>query len=238
LRKWLLLLTTTIVAAPAVARGQVGYDPAHSPFRDIDETQEVTLFSGYYKAKADVAHVAPRSGPIMGVHYQWRASGPANFTFDVSRVSSQRLVLDPQQPKSCAAKPDNCRSLGLYRWPLYFFDGTLAMSLTGARTFHGLAPEVKGGFGLASDFHEKPDLGDFGFGTRVAFLYGLGLRWIPGGRYAFRADFVNHLYSVKYPESYYQSASDSTQILAPRQKRSVWLNNPGLTIGVSYLFAR
>jgi len=89
------------------AHAQVGYDPAHSPFRDIETTQEVTLYSGYYRAKADVARVAPRSGPMLGAHYQWRVNGPASFTFDVARVASERQVLDPAQPTTCAPKPGN-----------------------------------------------------------------------------------------------------------------------------------
>lgn len=226
-----------ISAVASAARAQVGYDPAHSPFHDIETTQEIVLYSGYYHAKTDVARVAPRSGPIVGAHYQWRVNGPASFTFDFARVASERQLLDPVQPKTCGANAD-CRSLGLYRWPLYFFDGTLAMSLTGARTFYGLSPELRTGFGLTSDFHEKPDLGDFGFGTRFAFLWGAGVRWLPGGRYGIRVDVLNHLYTVRYPGSYYQPAADTTQILTSSQRRSVWLNNPAITIGVSYRFSR
>ena len=235
----LFMLAFVLACATArVAVAQVGYDPAHSPFRDIDQTQELSLYTGYYHAKADVARVAPRSGPMVGAHYQWRVNGPASFTFDFARVASQRLVLDPEQPTTCPPDPGNCRSLGLYRWPLYFFDGTLAMSLTGARTYRNFSPEMRAGFGIASDFHDKPDVGDFGFGTRFAFLWGAGLRWIPGGRYAIRADLMNHLYTVRYPTTYYQPSADTTQILTTRQRRSVWLNNPGITIGVSYLFSK
>ena len=93
--------------------------------------------------------------------------------------------------------------------------------------------------GLASDFHTSADVGDFSFGTRFAFNWGAGIRWVPGGgRFQFRLDYINHLYSVGYPESYYVPAPDQTQILAPSQKRSAWLNNPAFTIGVSYLFSR
>ena len=235
----LLLLTGVTAFASSRLEAQVGYDPRRSPYRDLRETQEITIFSGYFRAKADPARVAPQSGPLAGVLYQWRPSGPANLNVSIARVASQRYVLDPEAPGTCTTSPPpGCKSLGTFRWPLYFFDAGLALSLTGARSFFRLVPEIKAGFGLASDFHTKPDIGDFAFGTRFAFNWGVGLRYVPGGRYQLRADLLNHLYSVKYPATYYQSAPDGSQIFTPRQSRSAWLNNPGFTIGVSYLFSR
>jgi hypothetical protein len=235
-KRFALTALAVALAAPQL-RAQVGYEPAKSPFRDLERTQEVSFFSGWYKAKLDPAQVAPRSGSIVGAHYQWRAGGPASITGTVSRVSSERRVLDPEKDCPTTAGPD-CKLINTYRWPLYFFDAGIALSLTGARTFHHLAPDVRAGMGLVSDFHTSADVGDFAFGTRFAFNWGAGIRWVPGGRYQVRADFMNHLYSVGYPEAYYVPSPDKTQILAPRQKRSSWLNNPAFTIGVSYLFSR
>ena len=68
--------------------------------------------------------------------------------------------------------------------------------------------------------------------------YGAGLRWIPGGPFALRADFTSHLYSIKYPATYYLPAPDTTSIFTNRQSQTAWLNNAALTIGFSYLFSR
>jgi hypothetical protein len=217
---------------------QVGYPPQRSPYRDLQETQEVSFFSGYYRAKLDPARVAPRSGPIVGIHYQWRSQGPVNLTADFSRVTSERRVLDPERSATCAAANRECKYLGTFRWPLYIADAGLALSATGARSFFRLVPDLRVGVGIATDFHTRADVGDFGFGTRFAFNGGVGIRWVPGGRYQIRADFMNHLYSVKYPEKYYQAADDGTVIFDANQSRTAWLNNPGITIGVSYLFSR
>ena len=217
---------------------QVGYDPKRSPYRDLAETQEVTFFTGYYKAKEDPAHVAPQSGPIVGTHYSWRAGGPAHLTFDIARVSSQRDVLDPERSACTNLSAGNCKLVGTYRWPVYFIDGGLALSLTGPRSFFHLVPEVRTGLGIATDFHTEADVGDFAFGTRFAFTWGAGIRWVPGGRYQLRADLMNHLYSVRYPVSYYEPAPDKTTIFSSQQSRSAWLNNPSITIGFSYLFSR
>lgn len=236
-------LIATLVSASAVlgarqAAAQVGYPPQQSPYRDLRERQEVSFYTGYYRAKLDPARVAPRSGPMAGLRYQWRAGGPVNLTADVARVESERRVLDPEKTGDCAITTPSCKSAGTYRWPLYMVDAGLALSLTGERSFFRLVPEVKAGAGLASDFHTQPDVGQFGFGTRFAFTWGAGIRLLPGGRYQLRADIVSRLYSVKYPATYYTPADDGTTIFTAQQRRTAWLNNPAFTLGISYLFGR
>ena len=230
---WIALIVA--FATPAVA--QVGYDPARSPYRDLRETMEVTFYSGWFNARRDPAAVAPQSGPMVGALYQWRAGGPASLTAQISRVESQRRVLDPERSSTCTAGTD-CKLVGTFRWPLYMIDGGLSMDLTGARSFHRLVPSLRAGMGFVSDFHTASDVGTFSFGTRFAFSWGLGLRWVPGGRYQVRADLLNRLYSVGYPEAYYTPADDNSVIFTNRQSKSAWLNNPSITIGLSYLFSR
>ena len=225
---------------------QVGYPPAKSPYRDLRETQELTLYSGYFVAREDPGHVAPRSGTIVGGLYQWRMGGPATLTFDFGRIASERQVLDPERLETCPgptplAPPDTsvqCKSLGIFRWPLYAADLGLAINVTGARSWLNLVPQLRAGLGTVSDFHSQTDVGDFGFGTRFALTWGAGVRWVPGNRFQVRADLLNRLYSVKYPTTYYAPADDGSSIFNASQSRSAWLNNPALTIGVSYLFAR
>jgi hypothetical protein len=220
-------------------QAQVGYDPHSSPYRDLRQTQELTAFSGYFRAKADPARVAPQSGPIIGVLYQWRPSGPMHLNASFSRVSSQRRVLDPDLPGTCTGVPaGDCKLIDTFRWPLYFIDGGLALSLTGARSFYHLMPEIKLGAGAATDFHTQPDVGDFAFGTRFAFNWGAGIRWVPGGALQVRADLSNHLYAIKYPRTYYVAAPDQSVIFTNKQSQTAWLNNPSFTLGFSYLFPR
>lgn len=234
-----LAVATAMFCAGSGLGAQVGHDPSTSPYRDLTESHEVTLFSGYYLARTDPAGVVPQRGPMAGALYQWRPSGPANLNFSFARVASERDVLDPERNATCTPSAvSNCKVIGTFRWPLYLFDAGFAMSLTGARSFYRLVPELKFGLGVASDFHTSPDVGDFAFGTRFAFTWGAGIRWLPGGRYQLRADLLNHLYSVKYPDSYFQPAPDGSAILNPTKSKSSWLNNPGFTIGVSYLFSR
>ena len=232
------------VGGGSSALAQVGYPPDRSPFRDIAESMEATFYTGWFNARKDPAKVAPRSGPLVGVHYQWRMSGPANFTFDFARVESERRVLDPERDTTsrpaCPSGGPDCKAVGVFRWPLYTTDIGLALSLSGARSWYGLVPQVRGGLGVVYDFHTKPDVGEFAFGTRFAFTWGAGIRWMPGrsGRIQVRGDLINRLYSVRYPITYYRGSDDGSSIFEADQNRSAWLNNPAFTIGLSYLFAR
>ena len=81
-----LLAVAALAAASSPANAQVGYPPNQSPFRDLRETHALTFYSGYFRAKKDPARVAPRSGPMVGLHYEWRASGPAHLTLDLSLI--------------------------------------------------------------------------------------------------------------------------------------------------------
>jgi len=237
-RRVLTFISMTALSA-APLRAQVGYDPPSSPYRDLRQTQELTFFSGYFRAKADPARVAPQSGPIFGALYQWRPSGPMHLNVSVSHVSSERRVLDPDLPGTCSGVPaGDCKLIDTFQWPLYFIDGGLALALTGARSFYHLVPEVKLGAGVATDFHSQADVGQFQFGTRFAFNWGAGIRWVPGGAFQVRADLSNHLYAVKYPGTYYVPAPDKSVIFTNTQSQTAWLNNPSITIGISYLFSR
>ncbi|HEX7939953.1 MAG TPA: hypothetical protein VF483_13275 [Gemmatimonadaceae bacterium] len=241
-----------VLTAASTAVAQVGYDPGKSPYRDLDRSQEITVTSGQMRASSDPAHVAPQTGAWLGLKYQWLVAGPTSVTAEIARVGSERRVLDPLLPATCTgANPADCKLLRTYRWPIYFADVGLALNLTGARTYHSLIPEVRGGLGMITDFHSKGDVGDFAVGTQFALSYGTGIKWVPGGRYQFRFDLGDRLYQIHYPESYFTRAPDGSYVRQPScpvgvtsstdpscrgAKRSAWIHNGTFTIGLSYLF--
>jgi len=220
-----------LVCAATTARAQVGYPPAQSPYLDLTYSQEITAIVGYYFSRADPAGVAPKSAALGGVHYEWRAGGPAHITAEIARIASSRTVLDP-------AKPLATRDLGEQSWPVWSADVGLGMSLTGARSWHNLVPEIKAGVGLMSDF-KGTDVGDFKYGTRFALIWGAALRYVPGSsRYQLRADLTNRLSSITYPDVYFRSAASGIPPILTGKDKSAWRNNPALSIGISYLFSR
>jgi hypothetical protein len=217
--------------AAATARAQVvGHTPASSPYLDLTYSQEITPIVGYYWGRGDPAGVAPQSAPLFGLRYEWRAGGPAHLTGEITRIGSQRLVVDPNKPLAT-------RFLGDQSWPVWSADFGLGMSLTGARSWHDLVPMVKAGAGFMSDFKNSTDVGGFKYGTRFALTWGAALRYVPGGRYQIRADFTNRLTSIRYPDVYFRPTVNVPPVITGQDK-SVWRNNPALSIGISYLFSR
>jgi hypothetical protein len=213
----------------SAAAAQVGYSPTGSPYRDLDHAQEITLLVGNYHAHRDPADVGPQSGMLIGAHYEWRAGGPAHLIAEVSRASSERRLIDP-------FKAGVARELGSTSRPLYAANVGLGVSLTGAKSWHHIVPELAGGAGIVSDLHANPDSGGFKFGTRFALNWGGGIRWVPGGSWALRGDITNRLYTISYPEAYYTTPTGGSPVIPQTQSKSFWTNNPAFTLGISRLF--
>ena len=217
-----------LAAGPAAA--QVGHDPAHSPYRDLEHKQEFTWLFGYTRARHDPAGVEPRSAAVSGLRYEINLAGPLALSADFTRLFAERNVLDP-------AKPLATRSLATESAPVYAADVALALDLTGRKSWNHLVPQLRGGLGLVSS-SAKDDSSGFSFGTPFAFTFGGGLKFVPGGRLQLRADVTDRVFKVSYPDSYYRKASDNTSVLSDPTPRSFYTHHTALTVGVSYLFGR
>ena len=222
-----LIAIGAVVATPLGA--QVGYPPARSPYLDLEHTQELTVIAGWFDAHRDAANVGPQSGALTGLHYEWRAGGPAHQIGEIARISSDRREITP-------FKTGTARELGTVSRPLYTANVGLGLSLTGGKSWHHIVPEVAAGAGLISDFHAQPDTGGFKFGTRFALNWGGGIRIVPGGRWQIRGDIENRLYTLGYPQTFYETPTGGTPVVPSTQAKSFWLNNPAFTFGLSYLF--
>jgi hypothetical protein len=220
-----------VATTSAVAQAQVGYPPAESPFRDLTYRQEMTVVAGYYAAGRDPVGVAPRSGPLLGLRYEIRVGGPAQFAVRVARVFSERRILDPTMPV-------DERIVASESWPLYLADLGLTFNLTGQKSFRGFVPVATVGGGIASDFQGTADVGGFRFGTAFALSYGAGIRWVPGGAYQLRLDLLDYLYQVKYPNSYFTGSGTLPPVRSESAGQNVWTHNAAITLGGSYQFFR
>jgi hypothetical protein len=217
-----------VIAATSL-RAQVGYPPQKSPFVDVEQTQELTLFGGWFNAKKDPAKAAPQAGPMAGFQYEWRASGPIHLGFSTSAIKSQRDYLDPEATRVAETKDQL----------LIATDAFLALSLTGARSWHNLIPMVGAGLGFVAN-GGGADAGGFNFGTHFAFPWSAGVQWVPGGgSLRLRADVKDWMYTIKYPQGYYTAASTTVPaILTAKTPTSMWTNNFAMTVGASYTFKR
>ena len=212
-----------------MAQAQVGYPPAESPFRDIPYRQELTVVGGYFAAGKDPVGVAPQGGPVVGVRYEARIGGPAQLAVRVSRVFSERQLLDP-------TRPEGDRFYAVQSWPLYLADLGITFNLTGQKSFRGFVPVATMGGGIASDFKGGEDIGGYKFGTAFALSFGAGIRWVSDGRYQVRLDVLDYLYQVRYPNSYFTPSGTQPPVRSGAQ--NVWTHNAVITLGGSYQFFR
>ena len=222
-----VILVAALMAAPLGAQG-VGHLPTQSPYEDLPYKQEFSFNTGWYSAGKDRVGVAPRSGPYLGMRYEVRVGGPAQFTARVGHVRSERRLLDP-------SRPVGSRDRGMTESPLWIGDASLSLNLTGQKSYRDLVPLLNLGIGIASDFAGE-DVGGFKFGTQFAFSVGGGVRWVPGGHWALRADLADYMYQITYPNSYFLSSDGSAPVSTGSQ--SDWTHNLALTVGASYRFYR
>jgi hypothetical protein len=214
----------------ATARAQVGHLPENSPYRDVESSQELTVFGGNYSAGKDLIGIAPRGGPMYGLRYEIHVGGPALMMARWSHVNTERFPIDPTKSGAAAQLGKRNVSLNLY-------DVDLVLNLTGQKSYHHFIPVVNFGAGVAScSCTFKPD--PYSFGTPFAFSFGGGLRYVPGGRFQLRADWGDYLYQLKYPAAYYVNVGGNGAAVPTKQSRTFWKNNRALTLGASLLFFR
>lgn len=227
--KALLFGAAAIIAASPLS-AQVGHDPAKSPYLDLEYNQELTIMGGYLRTRHDPAGILPASRPLFGVRYEWSLTGPLAFSSDVVAGAGDRQVVDP-------IKPAASRRLAPQSNPVIAADLALALNLTGRKSWHRLVPQIRGGVGVVTS-RAKDDSSGYAFGTPFAFVYGGGVKYVPGGRFQLRADVTDRVFKQNYPDAYYRLATDNTAVLPVSTAKSFYTHHTALTVGISYLFAR
>jgi len=217
-----------LAAVPAFA--QVGHVPEKSPYLDLEYSSELTLEGGYLRTRHDPAGVAPQNRGILGARYEITLTGPLAFSADVVTGSGQRNVIDP-------LKTAATRNLGTATNQVTAADLALALNLTGTRSWHHLVPQLRAGAGAVTS-KARDDSSGFAFGTRFAFVYGGGVKYVPGGRFQLRVDVTDRVFKQNYTDPYYRLATDNTAVLPATTERKFYTHHTALTVGVSYLFSR
>lgn len=222
--KALILAALLVSTRPVMA--QVGHAPDRSPYRDRDHNREWTVFGGNYSAERDPIGVAPSDGTLTGVRWQMHLTGPMYFGLRFAGGSIARTVIDPT--KRIAE-----RVVGTERVPMAFADAGLEMSLTGHKTWRGLAPFLNGGLGFSADLRGKNDVGSYRFGIPFTMTLGTGVSWTPARNWSVRVDLSNYIYRISYPNTYYLKTTEDPAVLPTGAARSFWRRNQALLVGVS-----
>ena len=225
-----LAAVLSLALLPSLAAGQVGHAPRNSPFRDLEQRQEISWFGGWYQTSPDPANVGPKSGPMAGMHYEFRMTGPAYFTANVAAVKTERREIDPTQLIINRFKGN--RSMTLLAADVGF-----ALNLTGSKSWHGLVPTLGGGLGLGAGF-DSPDIGKFKYGYPFLLVARPGIKLTPRGHWQGRIDATNYFQRIRYPQTYFTKSTADPTVLPVGSGENIWKRNLGLTAALSYAFGR
>jgi hypothetical protein len=224
----LITALVVITALPATLHGQVlGHMPDASPYTDVDSPRELAIFAGYFLASKDLAGVAPRSSPVIGLRQTIHLGGPIISFLRLTHTFSDRTVVNPLDPAST-------RDQGQISDPITIADLNLGFNLLGDRSFHNIEFAANAGVGAASDLGAKHDIGRYRFGTVAVLTYGGGIRWVPPGRLSIRLNVDNYMYEHTYPKLYHTITGDGTSVIPTTHSLVAWRNNGMYTLGFSY----
>lgn len=231
------LSRTALLLALALAAGarSGAAQTIPSPYDYLEETQGTGAFAGFLITDPDVGitdstslPIAPGSGPVFGIRYQVRATGPLSIDGSIGISPTDRRLFAAETDEDSAFT--GARDLGItVPATLLMADVGLRFHLTGPRTWNGLAPFVVGTGGLVGDirgtFAEEEEVADnalFRFGPAFAVGAGLGTDWFPVPNASLRVEAMGRLWRVSTPSGF----------LATRtEERSEWNPALGITVG-------
>lgn len=221
-------------ALPAAAQG------IESPFRYLDKTQGLEAWAGYLFTSPNLvltdstsAELGPQSAPMVGLRYQLRFTGPLSGEVGVAFAPSERKIY---------AAEANADSTEIRVFdqnvtadaPLLMGETALRFSLTGARTWNGVAPFLRLSAGVVADLGgdapeeaNLPEPERFEFGPAFALGLGAGTDIYLARRAAIRVQLDGRLWRLGAPEGF-----------LPRTVESIrkWKNASTASIGGAFFF--
>lgn len=221
-------LAGLLAALPAAA--QVGSLPERSPYRDIRFGHGISLGLGLWSGSGGEVEVGPGDGTTFGLRYDLRLSQPVTASVGLARGDFDRVMLDPEAlPEDREAVPAT-ETLTLVDVGLYF-------TVTGAKTWNGLAPYLGAALGLASAGN-LDDASGYEFGNKVTFAPLIGTRYFVGDNFFARLELRGTFWKLSYPTSFLTSptGNDDDAIL-PGGPESEWVVNPSIQVGLGYSFS-
>lgn len=223
MRHALVLLFLLVGSRPALA--QVGYPPDKSPYRDITKKMSLTALFGYIGGTGGVLGLGPHDGPAYGGRFGVAVSGPLELSFAVQYA-------DLQGARVYRNLDSNLVVSGSLPSPVWLFETDVQYTITGAKTWHGLAPYIGGGLGYAwrSSSTEGPDAYDFG--GRFFWAPFAGTRFFVNQRSFVRAEIRGAFWRLAYPPPYYEDITGILQSYAINN----YLSNVWYQVGFGYSF--
>ncbi len=225
------LLVATL-AGPLAA--QVGHDPAHSPYRDLRYSQFVSATAGYMFGSGGQLGIGPHDGRFYSLRHEFLADRPLSLALMVGYGQLQRKVANLQTTDPAL------RLTGPIDNNVTFAEGVFQFNLTGGKTWHGLAPYVSAGIGLAFAQGVPSDSSGYSLKTKFYMAPAVGVRAFLTRRLYVRLEARSVFWNLSYPASYRTTDPDGFGPLAPILSGQLkeWSPVPVLHAGLGFAFHR
>jgi len=223
-----------LAAAPRPVPAQVGHAPGASPFRDVLTRQHLSFLVGRFGGNAAVAGVGWRPGAAVTGRLDTRLSSALDFSVSIGVVGSGRLVIDTYADAAT-------RVSGPVDGTLVLADLGLVLNITGAKTWHGLAPYVIFGAGWMTPTKTVRDPGGYNAGTNFTLVPSFGARYFVRRGLALRFEVRDHIWRYEWPLYYFSPVDhDQNEILPPILPEGTstkqWTHHLTLHAGLVYGF--
>ncbi|CAN5758945.1 hypothetical protein BH23GEM11_BH23GEM11_19900 [soil metagenome] len=192
-------LLLPILSAPAQASGQT----ITSPYEFIEGRHEAGIFFSHVPGNRGTMELGPGDGVLMGARYTLDLGGPFGLEFGGFLLPSDRRVRAPDETGQ------DILELGTATALVGGLDGRIRFTLTGPRTWNGLAPFVLAGGGLVGNLsgrieeeEELPTEARFTFGPSFMGVLGAGTRYFLTDQLVLRLDATAHFWKVGTPQAF------------------------------------
>ena len=209
-----------------------------SPYRPIENRQSASVFGGHMVLPTGSLDLGPKSGTLVGGRYAIETGGPIFFEGLLSYLATTRDVIDPRRQLGD-------RSLGEADVHMLMFDARLSVSLTGRRTWNGLAPHFFFGAGVAYDAGGGDGIEEvllpedvFRFGTAFTANAGSGVRFVLGPRFMVRTDASLKLWQIGTPQGFGEAGKRPEDEMDPLHapEESEWVGGYAFTLSLAWRF--
>ena len=227
-------LCTSVLAvlATSQATAQVGRIPSESPYHDIRGARWLDLSGGKVLGNGGPLLVGPRDGTLAGARVTFRADHSLQLSLGGWWANTVRHVVDANDSVATRVKPDiPHRLIGA--------EFTLQLNMTGAKSWHSLAPFTAIGIGLVKgQSTPASDTSGYSFGTRFYFAPSTGTRIMLTQGVMLRAEARAMFWSLRYPASYSSAPlkEPSAPAVNTTGKSGGYTVTPALVVGLSFRF--
>lgn len=208
---------------------QVGYEPAQSPYRDAPTSTGPQFYAGYIGGSRGSIPVGISNGNTWGVRYNI-SFGSTSLWLGAAYGQTTRRIVNP----FVATKKNTS---GLLDCDIELVDAGIQMSITGPKTWHGLAPYLGATLGAAIGSELAQDTSGYSFGTKFTFGPTLGARYYVNRHLSLSTDFRLVFWRLSYPTNYeVPNSVDGGRVLAFGASTTEWTAHPWVSLGLGWAF--